>query len=1448
MMNRIYQGRVSRIEVLDGAKKSPAVLRAYCTKDLESEDNPLWWHHEIFQDAVNYYLVALAALASEVDFSGRELPPHERLAADLLKRVETSWERFPKSVAGPHKPRSLRDSLKKWLGLDLSATHMDAFRIILQGNCATSDLRLLGLQLLLNKCGGESAIQQEGRNYLPKLCVAINADGKPYSGSWDFDVIAQSADAGKDRLAVILHGDPSIAAIEELASEMEIQWAGIKCKAGESLTGENLKKRLHAALEYQIKRFCEPQTSAEKDFIEKCPTVTEELCRLMSRITDLPDGMELPVNKGGNISWDLVHSAYLFKAFPSMTTAGILALSVKKPSNRAKASKSEQGADYARFGDDPIKLCRGTRGYVFPAFTALSLWNPAASGTPVWKEFDIAAFKEALKSLNQFNQKTTEREETRAYLQGRIAIFLGSEVPGWKPRSTDAGETEARPEPLDRDLHALAMGLESRLTEQLADTVVDHGRAKKYEFGSETLTLVPGQWQLSVASLRGFRDIAQEWNKLADQKGDSLVVDDLIAAVKLYQKLEKNRKQLGSVPLFLMLCEREFWPLWRKADDSSAEDETEYNRFLFRFVSLHGEVSDYLRSMDPINLTPAEPRHSRRLYMFSDVEPKERIFKADGTLEVTLASFEGGFCVKRPVRLGNTAPRLRRDELLGGTDSRWLQPMMAALGLNPPEPLARFTSAVSLMPDFSSSGNCRLLLNFPTSLDASWLHKQIGKNMLWSGQFNGVKDKNIHLHWPQNDPQTKQVREKPWWNNTTILSNGLTILSVDLGQRTAGAWALLRITPHEPVSRKPIRRIGGDGNREWYAEVLQTGMFRLPGEEQKVRGKDGVLVRELYGKSGRPASVDEYEVALGLAQRLGAGNPERWIGGHPESRHVDFRQLEAKTLPEQYDSILALANRRLSRLATFHRWSCFAAHLDNQAVDPVRRQGLIDRLLEEMEQWEDAQVRKWQELVAQGFIREFSESAGMEFDDYRNDLGPILVEIANRIAPLRGRVWKWKARGGESCYGELEWEETPDTKAPRIRGQRGLSMERLEQLEGLRKLFLRFNRSLDKKPGQPAQVGFGFQHDSGEPCPEILAKIDRMKEERINLTAHLILAQALGVRLREHHLSGEVRENRDIHGEYEVIPGRKPVDFIVMENLDRYLTSQGRAPSENRRLMKWAHRAVRDKLKMLAEEPFGIPLVEAAAAYSSRFCARTGSPGMRCEERPALDAYLRERLEKKTQNLPAKGRVDQREIYQRLLAQFAALDKINSARRAADPGKKPYTLLLPKAGGQLFMPVLGCGIIQADANAAINIGLRAVAAPESIDLLHKVRTERKKGKDGIFPQKNNAREKAVFSADARIEPLNGFSHKVTSTSKPNFFHLGEEAAAHYGFDQATLGIKGGACRLVSGVAFHSTTEDLALKRIVIMNDERLARHGVSIFEPPNAIVCAVADIDDEIPM
>src|ERR1700722_616270 len=54
-MNRIYQGRITRVESQDG-NGGWQILDG-------NWDEKVWQHHKLFQDAVNYYTLALAALA-----------------------------------------------------------------------------------------------------------------------------------------------------------------------------------------------------------------------------------------------------------------------------------------------------------------------------------------------------------------------------------------------------------------------------------------------------------------------------------------------------------------------------------------------------------------------------------------------------------------------------------------------------------------------------------------------------------------------------------------------------------------------------------------------------------------------------------------------------------------------------------------------------------------------------------------------------------------------------------------------------------------------------------------------------------------------------------------------------------------------------------------------------------------------------------------------------------------------------------------------------------------------------------------------------------------------------------------------------------------------------------------------------------------------------------------
>jgi IS605 OrfB family transposase len=1367
-MNRIYQGRVSKMQIENHEEASRKDL-PWLQLAKEEGDAALWDHHCIFQDAVNYYLIALGALASP------DAATSDRVILDLRTRLAESWDSFPRPNSKDK--RSLKNSVCPWLGLGGDATLEDGFERILfnqDAQAALANSRALEnlLAMLLEK-KGDGKIRNGGATELPKFCCTkTNAN---FSGEHSRKALARL------RLILAVHGRIEC----DLSNFGALDLATSSKRANRTnATGEEARKKLKQHAEKLLKA---GWLSA---------SFYEDSCREIQRLP-AEEILPIPAYEAGGESREKsigIPMLLLGKqlGFPQWSRDALKQL-LAEPIKWEKALDDASAA--AANSGDPLETARGKRGFVFRAFTALPAWNPVAPGEPAWKEFDIAAFKEALKALNQFKQKTDDRESTRLELEASRAWMLGN---GGNP-DPDGEEEERLPVLAGDARFDLAQALERDLTERL---MLDPS----------------APFNISRAALRGFRDVAERWNQ--DQSRDP---ERLRKILTEYQADPKNQREIGSLPLMLALCETGYHPLWLAVDDEEAhrrELDGRAGDMLLAMCQLHQLETDLERARQPIRLTPAEPEASRRLYMFSDLSGRSAAkFKGDDSVEVSLALRTGGTVRECRTLLHFSAPRLKRDELTGGESSRWIQPMTGALGLSAPEGAARFQSAVALMPDRASDGSIRNLLNFPVDLEPDWIHKALGKFSTWKNQFNGTKDNNLHLHWPgtAKDPAKKNA----WWENPAVIEDGFTVLSTDLGQRAAGAWALLKITCWKPETNRPVRVAGTSGERTWYAEVVRTGMYRLPGEEMTERN-GSEWQRERYGASGRPATQDEFCAAMRMARDLGISEPEKWLGDEG-----------AKSFPELNDALLTLANRRLSRLGTYHRWSCFRPETIENAA---RREKAVGNLCAELESYQDPEVLPWKEVAAAGDFEEFRHLTGRAFENLRDHLEQVLINLANRAVPVRHKLWVWRMRGGDCPYGDLVLEEYRDAM-PKIRGQRGLSMKRLEQLENLRKVFLRYNRALDRKAGEPAKFGRGDAgRESGEPCQELLDKIDRMKEQRVNQTAHLILAQALGVRLKGHSMPEDERRRRDIHGEYEKIPGRQPVDFIVIEDLNRYRASQGRSPSENRGLMKWAHRAVRDKLKMLSEEPFGIPVVEVAAAYTSRFCGRTGEAGSRCEERGDL-GYMAGILERKAEQKPSPGRTDMRTHFKTLLDQFRVIEEANAAvmtrNQSRGGGIKPdsvKTLLLPKPGGPLFVNIRDGQPVQADINAAVNIGLRAIAAPDALDLLHRIRGVR----EGDGPQfswrprfsekdQANARERAGYDKASSIRMFGETSSKFHKTRMPNFFIANSPA---FTVDAGVVDTGGKRLTVISGVALHSQCDGFVLDRILEINNARLKAWGL----------------------
>ncbi|HET7624523.1 MAG TPA: type V CRISPR-associated protein Cas12b, partial [Verrucomicrobiae bacterium] len=335
----------------------------------------------------------------------------------------------------------------------------------------------------------------------------------------------------------------------------------------------------------------------------------------------------------------------------------------------------------------------------------------------------------------------------------------------------------------------------------------------------------------------------------------------------------------------------------------------------------------------------------------------------------------------------------------------------------------------------------------------------------------------------------------------------------------------------------------------------------------------------------------------------------------------------------------------------------------------------------------------------------------------------LVAEVARFVWPLQDKKWKWisceaKKNGKQSV---LVRDESSNEPKRFIHGMRGLSIKRIRLMQDFRqccqslaKLERRFYTD-DNHGLEPSPVRRG--DTTHEPARAFLDKINELREQRVNQTAHMILAEALGLELvnpAKVEIDGkskwQLKSERDLHGRYK--QKKQRVAVIVLEDLSRYRTSQDRSRYENSQLMEWSHRAVIAKLQDMAQV-FGIQIITVDARFSSRFCSRTGVPGIRCVQ--VAKGFENE--------YPWKKWAEEKDERAKLIQSAAEL-----LNKCDDP---KFTLVLPMDGGPAFFPVVPHAVgkegleANADINAAVNIGLRAIGHPDRLDIFPVLRTEAK---------------------------------------------------------------------------------------------------------------------------
>ncbi|GEM_PF-2026214 len=567
-----------------------------------------------------------------------------------------------------------------------------------------------------------------------------------------------------------------------------------------------------------------------------------------------------------------------------------------------------------------------------------------------------------------------------------------------------------------------------------------------------------------------------------------------------------------------------------------------------------------------------------------------------------------------------------------------------------------------------------------------------------------------------------------------------------------------------------VWRLVSEKNKEHIATKLRAqGIKRDP-----VVGQYD-LVEEAYGNGGRgrfPTDLEYKQQFVPVAEHL-----------VPVSS-LSLAGTNKQTYPELGDHLIFRLKRRIGRLRTLLNliWRLRGTHERNNNIgkhDKQRedkdwlfhRRMTVETLARskfpkrprqegEVEEPNDASLRaslasddQWQKLKEHGLLdsvkgaaekkrRQDLENALKQLgvwnwdklaDAVKNQieenfsgndsLDKLLVDVIEFCLPLRGRHWGWD----RSRKARLHWDKKDETHNPNIQGMRGLSLKRLEQILNLRqrcqsfaKLEDRYHRQFKlKNYNPPDSIARELIEDV---CPLLLERSNRIRDQRVEQTAHLILAEALGMELKN---PSEVVNKKarkmavDLHGEYKRRKDKNRRDYprcsvIVLENLERYKTSQERTKTENSRLMQWAHRAIIEKLEDMCR-PFGITLMLVDPAFSSHFDARTGLPGVRMNqvspgfhEQYPYNKWVNDKTKTGKQTQLAKD--------------IEAVKKL-----FADNPDFKGDLILAVEGGKEFLPVLspdgGEGLINADICAAGNVGLRGVADPLRWDIFPRLRTK-----------------------------------------------------------------------------------------------------------------------------
>lgn len=318
-------------------------------------------------------------------------------------------------------------------------------------------------------------------------------------------------------------------------------------------------------------------------------------------------------------------------------------------------------------------------------------------------------------------------------------------------------------------------------------------------------------------------------------------------------------------------------------------------------------------------------------------------------------------------------------------------------------------------------------------------------------------------------------------------------------------------------------------------------------------------------------------------------------------------------------------------------------------------------------------------------------------DDMRRLLKHLTEHLTKDYRSSLAASWQTQWRDGDQQWTErLKWlrswllPRAGQCGAERHVG--GLSLTRIATIRSLWQVYKAFRY---RPTPEDTRAGTKLvENDSAEGRKfgdRMLQAMEHMREQRVKQLASRIVEAALGVGSEDrqkHWEDGTKRPRRRIDD-----PRFASCHAVVIENLTNYRPEETRTRRENRQLMNWSSSKVK---KYLSEgcQLHGLHLREISAAYTSRQDSRTGLPGIRCADVPMKEFSKARHW--RTRVKQAAGKQDAESKFL-LEVEKNCHDKT--------------VLRLPVRGGDLFVSTAGPAL-QADLNAAANVGLRAVLDPD----------------------------------------------------------------------------------------------------------------------------------------